>query len=143
MKRYMNMALLYAILAMAGGVFYREFTRFNGFTAKTTLSVVHTHYFLLGMVFFLLLLLLEKNFSFTGAKTRRVLTVYHIGLNLTAVMFIVRGVAQVLVPASSLSSGMNGAISGVAVIGHILLGVSIILLLVQIRRSVLAACNLP
>ncbi len=138
----MNMALLYAILAMAGGVFYREFTRFNGFTAKTTLSVVHTHYFLLGMVFFLLLLLLEKNFSFTGAKTRRVLTVYHIGLNLTAVMFIVRGVAQVLVPASSLSSGMNGAISGVAGIGHILLGVSIILLLVQIRRSVLAACNL-
>ena len=143
MKRYMNMALLYAILAMAGGVFYREFTRFNGFTAKTTLSVVHTHYFLLGMVFFLLLLLLEKNFSFTGAKARRVLTVYHIGLNLTAVMFIVRGVAQVLVPASSLSSGMNGAISGVAGIGHILLGVSIILLLVQIRRSVLAACNLP
>ena len=142
MKRYMNMALLYAILAMAGGVFYREFTRFNGFTAKTTLSVVHTHYFLLGMVFFLLLLLLEKNFSFTGAKTRRVLTVYHIGLNLTPVMFIVRGVAQVLVPASSLSSGMNGAISGVAGIGHILLGVSIILLLVQIRRSVLAACNL-
>ena len=138
----MNTALLYAIFAMAGGVFYREFTRFNGFTAKTTLSVVHTHYFLLGMVFFLLLLLLEKNFSFTGAKTRRVLTVYHIGLNLTAVMFIVRGVAQVLVPASSLSSGMNGAISGVAGIGHILLGVSIILLLVQIRRSVLAACNL-
>ena len=100
MKRYMNMALLYAILAMAGGVFYREFTKFNGFTAKTTLSVVHTHYFLLGMVFFLLLLLLEKNFSFTGAKTGRVLAIYHIGLNLTAVMFIVRGVAQVLVPAS-------------------------------------------
>lgn len=143
MKRYMNMALLYAILAMAGGVFYREFTKFNGFTAKTTLAVVHTHYFLLGMVFFLLLLLLEKNFSFTGAKTRRVLAIYHIGLNLTAVMFIVRGVAQVLVPASSLSSGMNGAISGIAGIGHILLGVSIILLLVQIRRSVLAVCNLP
>ena len=143
MKRYLNMALLYAVFAIAGGVFYREFTKFNGFTAATTLSVVHTHYFLLGMVFFLLLLLLEKNFSFTGAKTRRVLTVYHIGLNLTAVMFIVRGVAQVLVPASSLSSGMNGAISGVAGIGHILLGVSIILLLVQIRRSVLAACNLP
>ena len=73
MKRYMNTALLYAVLAMAGGVFYREFTKFNGFTGKTTLSVVHTHYFLLGMVFFLLLLLLEKNFSFTDAKTGRVL----------------------------------------------------------------------
>ncbi len=137
MKRYMNTALLYAVLAMAGGVFYREFTKFNGFDERTTLSVVHTHYFLLGMVFFLLLLLLEKNFSFTSAKTGRILAVYHTGLNLTAVMLVVRGVAQVTVPA--LSSGMNAAISGVAGIGHILLGVSIILLLVQIRRSVPAA----
>ena len=137
MKRYINTALLYAVFAMAGGVFYREFTKFNGFTAKTTLSVVHTHYFLLGMVFFLLLLLLEKSFSFTSAKTRKVLAVYHIGLNLTAVMFVVRGVAQVLAPA--LSAGINAAISGIAGIGHILLGVSMVLLLVQIRRSVSAA----
>lgn len=134
MKRYMNMALLYAILAMVGGVFYREFTKFNGFTAKTTLGVVHTHYFLLGMVFFLLLLLMEKNFSFTGAKTGRVLAVYHIGLNLTAVMFVVRGVPQVL--GTALSPGMNAAISGVAGIGHILLGISLTLLLVQIKRSI-------
>ncbi len=134
MKRYMNAALLYAVLAMAGGVFYREFTKFNGFTAKTTLSVVHTHYFLLGMVFFLLLLLLEKSFSFTSAKTGQILAVYHTGLNLTAVMFIVRGVTQVLAPA--LSFGMNAAISGIAGIGHILLGVSMVLVLVQIRRSV-------
>ena len=137
MKRYINAALLYAVLAMAGGVFYREFTKFNGFTAKTTLSVVHTHYFLLGMVFFLLLLLLEKNFSFTGAKTGRVLAVYHIGLNLTAVMLVVRGVVQVL--NLELSSGMSSSISGIAGIGHILTGVSMVLLLVQIRRSVPAA----
>lgn len=136
MKRYMNTALLYAIFAIAGGVFYREFTKFNGFTAKTTLSVVHTHYFLLGMVFFLLLLLLEKSFFFTGAKTRRILIVYHIGLNMTAVMLVIRGVTQVLVP--TLSSGMNVAISGIAGIGHILLGVSMVILLVQIRRSVSA-----
>lgn len=134
MKRYMNTALLYAVFAMAGGVFYREFTKFNGFTAKTTLSVVHTHYFLLGMVFFLLLLLLEKNFAFTGAKTGRVLAAYHIGLNLTAVMLVVRGVAQVLAP--TLSSGMSAAISGVAGIGHILLGGSMVLLLLRIKRSV-------
>lgn len=137
MKRYMNLALLYTVLAMVGGVFYREFTKWNGFTAKTTLSVVHTHYFLLGMVFFLLLLLLEKSFSFTGAKTGRVLAVYQVGLNLTGVMFVVRGVTQVL--GTALSSGMDAAISGVAGIGHILLGVSLTLLLVQIRRSVLTA----
>ncbi len=119
---------------MAGGVFYREFTKYNGFTAKTTLSVLHTHYFLLGMVFFLLLLLLEKNFSFTNAKTGRILAVYHAGLNLTAVMFAVRGISQVLAP--TLPSGMSAAVSGIAGIGHILLGVGMVLLLVQIRRSV-------
>ena len=134
MKRYMNAAILYAVFAMAGGVFYREFTKFNGFTAKTTLGVVHTHYFLLGMFFFLILLLLEKNFSFTGAKTGRVLAIYHIGLNLTGVMFVVRGVPQVL--GTELSSGMSAAISGIAGIGHIFLGVSLVLILVQIKRAV-------
>lgn len=137
MKRYINSALLYAVLAMVGGVFYREFTKFNGFTAKTTLSVVHTHYFLLGMVFFLLLLLLEKNFSFTNEKTGRVLIAYHVGLNLMGVTLLVRGVTQVLAPA--ISSGMSATISGVAGIGHILLGVSMVMLLVQIKSSVSAS----
>ena len=129
MKRYMNLSLVYAVLAMVGGVFYREFTKFNGFTGKTTLGVVHPHYFLLGMVFFLLLLLLEKNFGFTGPKTGRVLIAYQVGLNLTTVMFVVRGVTQVL--GTSLSSGMTAAISGMAGIGHIILGVSLVVLLVR------------
>ena len=133
MKRYMNAALVYAVLAMAGGVFYREFTKFVGFTGETTLSVVHTHYFMLGMALFLLLLLLEKSVSFTTAKTGRVLIVYHVGLNLTAVMFLVRGVTQAL--GTALSSGMDAAISGVAGIGHILLGVSLVLLLLQVKRA--------
>lgn len=136
MKRYMNTALLYAVLALVGGVFYREFTKFNGFTAKTALGVVHTHYFLLGMVFFLLLLLLEKSFSFTGARTGWILAAYHIGLNLTAAMLVVRGITQVL--GTALSTSVSAAISGIAGIGHILLGVSLVLLLMQVRRSVTA-----
>ena len=96
--------------------------------------MVHTHYFILGMIVLLLLLLLEKNFSFTSPKTDRILVVYHAGLNLTAVMLMVRGVTQVL--GTALSSGMDAAISGMAGIGHILLGVSLVLLLLQIRRSI-------
>ena len=49
-------------------------------------------------------------------------------------MFVVRGVAQVL--GMALSSGMNAAISGIAGIGHILLGVSLVLLLIEIKRSI-------
>ena len=62
------------------------------------------------------------------------LVLYHVGLNLTAVMFVVRGVLQVL--GTTPSPGMDAAISGVAGIGHILLGVSLVLLLLQIKSSV-------
>ena len=64
------------------------------------------------------------------------LIAYHVGLNLTAVMFLVRGVTQAL--GTALSSGMDAAISGVAGIGHILLGVSLVLVLLQLRRAVAA-----
>ena len=42
---------------MAGGVFYREFTKYNGFTGMTALGKVHTHLFLLGMLVFLVVAL--------------------------------------------------------------------------------------
>ena len=134
MKRYINLSLLYAVLAMVGGVFYREFTKFNGFTGKTSLGVVHTHYFLLGMVFFLLLLLLEKSFAFSGEKTGRVLALYHTGLNLTGAALLARGIAQVL--ALPLSRAADASLSGVAGIGHLLLGVSMVLLLLRVRKKV-------
>lgn len=137
MKKYMNAAFCYAILAMIGGVFYREFTKYNAFTGETTLAVVHTHYFLLGMVMFLVFVLLEKEFSFADAKTPRIFCVYHIGLNVTAIMLWVRGVVEVL--GTELTTGMDAAISGVAGIGHILLGVSLVMLLLRVKRRVFAS----
>lgn len=56
-----------------------------------------------------------------------------------SVMLFVRGVLQVLEIA--LSSGMNTAISGIAGIGHMLLGISLVLLLMQIKRSILEIEN--
>lgn len=134
MKSYSNISIVYAILAMIGGVFYREFTKFQNFTEQTTLSVLHTHYFVLGMLFFLVLLLLEKNFAFTNKKTKLFCTLYHIGLNLTTVMLTVRGVTQVL--QMQISNALDASISGMSGIGHILLGVSMIVLLLQVKRSV-------
>ena len=45
MKKLVSWAFGYAIAGMAGGVFYREFTKFNGFTDRTALSVVHTRFY--------------------------------------------------------------------------------------------------
>lgn len=38
MKKYLKFSLIYAIAAMVAGVFYREFTKFNGFTGATMLG---------------------------------------------------------------------------------------------------------
>ena len=93
MKRYINYSIVYAVLAMIGGVFYREFTKMNDFTGWTTLSVVHTHYFILGMMFFLILGLVSMNINL---KINQAVLFYNIGLNLTAIMLVVRGIVQVL-----------------------------------------------
>lgn len=131
-KRCANLSLTYGVIAMAFGVFYREFTKFSGFTGRTSLSFLHTHYFMLGMFFFLLLMLAEKAFSFSTPKTGRVLAAYQAGLNITGLGFLLRGLTQVW--GTDLSSALDASISGVAGIGHILTGVSLVLLLLQIRK---------
>lgn len=133
-KRYFTASIVYAALAMAGGVFYREYTKFTGFDGQTTLSVVHTHYFVLGMVMFLLLALLEKAFAFSGAKhLGGWLVTYHVGLNITVAGLVLRGLADV--QGTELSKGLDGALSGVSGLGHILLGVSLLAILFSIRKK--------
>ncbi len=127
MKRYINYSIVYAVLAMIGGVFYREFTKMNYYTGWTTLSVVHTHYFILGMMFFLMLGVVSMN---VNLKINRAVLFYNIGLNLTAIMLVVRGIVQVLD-----LNVVSALISGIAGIGHIILGISLILILLDIKKG--------
>jgi small-conductance mechanosensitive channel len=92
------------------------------------LSKVHAHLFLTGMFVFLFTALaaaripLEKQKSF-----RTFMILYNIGVPLTAVMMVVRGVLQV--NGTELTSAMDSMISGIAGIGHILLGIGLLCLL--------------
>lgn len=131
-KQYANLTVVYAIIAMVFGVFYREFTKFNHFTGQTNLSVMHTHYFLLGMFFFLMLMLAEKVFSFSDQKTGKLLITYQLGLNITGLGFLMRGLTQVW--GTELSRGLDASISGIAGIGHILMSVCMVLLLLKIKK---------
>lgn len=131
-KRFANLALIYAVVAMVFGVFYREFTKLSHFTGETNLSLLHTHYFLLGMFFFLALMLSEKVLSFSDQGTGRLLVLYQVGLNVTGLGFLMRGLTQVW--GTPLSRGMDASISGIAGIGHILTGVCMILLLLKIKK---------
>lgn len=134
MKRYMNWALIYAILGLVGGVFFREFTKFYNFTGETTLGYLHLHYLVLGTLFFMIILLFEKNFAFLDKKINKMYITYHIGLNIMVLFLLIRGIIQVA--NIEISKSFNAAISGCAGIGHILLGVSLILIINKIRKSI-------
>lgn len=89
--------------------------------------------FLLGMLVFLVVALFGAHNDLTKVKSFRVfLWTYNIGVPLTAIMLLVRGVTQVL--GLALTSGASAAISGIAGIGHILTGVGIILLLISLKK---------
>lgn len=134
MKKYLNISLIYAVAAMICGVFYRESTKMNHFTGVTALGKVHTHLFLLGMMVFLMVALFAGKLDFEKQKIFRVfMVVYNIGVSLMSVMMLVRGVIQVLnLP---LSAGGSAAISGIAGIGHILVGTGIVLLIMSLKKA--------
>lgn len=134
MKKMINTAFFYAILAMAGGVFYREFTKFNSFTGRTNLGFLHVHLFVLGMFFFLIAALLDKQLKVTKhPKFKWFYGFYNAGLVTTATTLIARGIVQVL--GTSLSKAMDASLSGIAGLGHILLGAGIVLYFVMLRRQ--------
>ena len=135
MKKYVNLAFVYAIIAMIGGIFYREFTKFNAFTGETTLAFVHLHLFVLGTVVFLLIAIFSHITDLSKQKTfKYFFRLYNIGLPFMTIMFLVRGITQVL--AINLSSSASHAISGISGISHIIVGIAIVLLFISLRKSI-------
>ena len=131
MKKLLNTAFIYALAAMAGGVFYREFTKFNGFSGRTALGLVHTQFFLLAALF-------SKELDWARERNFRLFYgLYNTGLCVTAVMLAVRGAAQVL--ARPLSHGMDAAISGVAGLGHICLGAGLVVFFLSLKKTACTA----
>ena len=126
MKRIARFSFFYCILGMLLGVFYREFTKINHFTGQTVLSGLHTHVLVLGALFLLILLLLEKSFALTENKKFNLFFItYNIGLFLTVIMMAIRGCVEVL--NLEISSAINSTISGVAGLGHIIMMIAYIL----------------
>lgn len=135
MNKLYKLAASYAVLGMVGGVFFREFTKLNGFSGITSLSLIHTHAFMLGMMFFLFLILFEKLFTLSNHKHfTKFLIFYNSGVLLSLVMLFVRGLTQVLEP--TLSSGINAAISGISGIGHILVCIGLVLFFLILKKQI-------
>lgn len=83
---------------------------------------------------FLIIALFSKHNNLNNCKLfHSFLWIYNIGVSLTAIIFVVRGVMQVL--NVTLSNGASASISGVAGIGHILTGIGIIMLIVSLKKT--------
>lgn len=125
MKKLLTTSLFYCILGLISGIYYREITKYTGFTGETQLSVLHTHLLMLGMFMFLIVLLLEKNFGIMSSKKFNAFYyIYNAGLLLTVGLLTFHGTMTVL------GQETGAAVSGIAGLGHILLAVGLVFLFV-------------
>ncbi|MEO7904723.1 MAG: DUF2871 domain-containing protein [Candidatus Saccharimonadales bacterium] len=129
MKKLYNAALFYLVTGLLSGLFYREYTRGIDFNGFTQLSVLHTHLLTLGMLFFLIIIVMEKVFTLSDSKWFKLFFWhYNAGLILTAGMMVVHGIMAIN---GGESSGMTAGISG---LGHILLTAGLIFLFAALKQ---------
>lgn len=134
MKRLANTAFVYAIIAMLCGVIYREGSKFLELTEPTTWSLTHSHFFVLGMFFFLIVLLLEKSFHLTKDKKFKIFyIIYNLGLIVTGIMLWIRGIFDIT---NNVPITYDKMISGISGVGHILLGIGIILFFTILQKQI-------
>lgn len=132
MQKLFYAAFAYMLVGVASGLFYREFTKLNGFPEGqfTQLGLVHTHLLTLGFIVLLIVLVLEKLFALSRSKLFGwFFWIYNAGLVLTAAMLVVHGSLTVLGEESS------KMIAGIGGTGHILLSAGMVLLFLALGRA--------
>lgn len=131
MRFLVNCSFAYAIAGLLSGLYYRELTKANDFEGRTQLAAVHTHLLVLGVVFLLIVLALERLFTLSDSPMYAwFLGTFNIGTIVTAAMLTVHGSMQVV------GRDASPAISGVAGLGHILLTVAFVLFFLCLRSVV-------
>ncbi|MFG2822365.1 DUF2871 domain-containing protein [Kitasatospora sp. NPDC048365] len=129
MRKSYYAAHTYMILGLISGLYYRELTRANHFEGDTQLSVVHTHLLALGMLGFLIVLALDKQFGLSGHRLFSwFFWCYNAGIAITVGTMTVKGTLTVL------GHQVSEAVSGIAGLGHIVLTVGLVLLFVLLGK---------
>ncbi|UXY33027.1 DUF2871 domain-containing protein [Streptomyces sp. HUAS TT20] len=129
MRKSYYAAHVYMIVGVISGLFYREFTKANDFTGDTQLAVVHTHLLALGMLGFMIILALDKQFQLSGTRLfNAFFWFYNVGIAITTIMMTVHGCLTVL------GDHVPEAVPLTAGLGHILLTVGLVLLFVLLGK---------
>ena len=129
MQKYFKISSFYLLFGLVMGIFSREFTKFNNFSGYTVLKSVHTHTLVLGFLFFIIVLLLEKNFTISNNKSfNKWIVLYNLGLIYLIITLSIRGILQVI------GSDCVG-LSHIAGLGHAILGISLVWFLAIVNKE--------
>lgn len=126
-------AAAWTAIGLAGGLFYREFTRAHDVAGGTQLAVVHTHALTLGSLGMLLLLVLDVTFRLSGRRSfTAAVHAWNTGLLITVGGLVVKGCLQVMDSPHAASK----ALAGFSGLGHMTLTAAFILLFVALAPAV-------
>lgn len=133
-------AALWTGLGFLAGLYYRELTRFADHPGGTQLSTAHTHFLVLGTVFGLVFLLLERQFQLSDSKLfGGFFWTWIAGTAVTVGAQVFKGSLQVLGSAAAESK----AIAGISGLGHIALTVAFVLFFLALRSRLKVVSDLP
>ncbi len=133
-----RLAIVWVVVGLVGGVFYREVTKYYGFEGETQLSGIHVHALVFGFIFSLVVLTVERSFQLAQSRLfKPFIWTWTIGAALTTVMFGWHGMLQVT--GSPLAG--SAMIAGIAGIGHLVLTVGFVLFLLALRQRLNAGAN--
>lgn len=133
-RKLINTAAYYAVAGLFAGAFYREFTKYMGYTGVTALGKAHTHLFALGMLMFLIVTALASTTEITKSEYfDRFYFYYNIGVGLSATMIFCRGLYEVI--------GLNNnvvdlVISWTAGAGHVTVTIGLAFLFLSLKQTI-------
>jgi hypothetical protein len=130
-----ELAFVSLILGLAGGVFYREFTKIYAYTETTYLGGIHVHTLALGFLsLFVLYTLISRNEDAEFVvKLRTPVYVWLSGLLLSIVMMMIHGIIEVL--GNYYGTVPEAAIAGLAGLGHIIFSIGIVWTMILLVRN--------
>lgn len=133
-KKLVNTAAYYAVAGLFAGAFYREFTKYMGYTGVTALGKAHTHLFALGMLMFLIVTALASSTEITKSEYfDRFYFYYNIGVGLSATMIFCRGLYQVIGLDNNV---LDLVISWTAGAGHVTVTIGLAFLFLSLKQKI-------
>ena len=133
-KQLVNTAAYYAVAGLFAGAFYREFTKYMGYTGVTALGKAHTHLFALGMLMFLIVTALASTTEITKSEYfDRFYFYYNIGVGLSATMIFCRGLYQVIGLDNKI---LDLVISWTAGAGHVTVTIGLAFLFLSLKQKI-------